>query len=435
MKILQVVHGFPPKAIGGTENYTYWLSEELSKKHSVRVFYPVFKGRRHFLSSFEMNGFKCYELNMPNTLLERIRRNIILEATYLNRAVEEDFRKILDRENPDIVHFQHLVSLSASLIEIVAKKGIPSVLTLHDFWLICPRIQLLTYEYRICENWNGAQSCFECWNKGQVELITDYLAEFTIPNFFRRAWKSALMMLNGKKKFEKRKEYMKSLLLKVNKIVAPSEFTRQVFIKYGVPSNKIIRLINGYDLSVFKGFRKKNRKKKKLIFGFVGGIYRHKGVDVLVEAFNRVIEKNVELRIYGNFDPNSSYYKGLKAKVKNTNIRFMGSFEDVKEPYSKIDILIFPSIWYENCPLVLQEASITRTPVIASNVGAIPEFVHDGENGLLFEMGNANDLYEKINLLINHHELIEYFRRNALPVKTIKEHANELETIYEELVK
>jgi len=118
-------------------------------------------------------------------------------------------------------------------------------------------------------------------------------------------------------------------------------------------------------------------------------------------------------------------------KIKNRNIKFMGRFEDVKELYSEIDISVVPSIWYETGgPLVVKEAFVTKTPVIASAIGCIPEFVKDGENGALFEARNPNDLYEKMEMLIDNPKLIEDFKNNIYLPKSIAEQARELEEVY-----
>jgi glycosyltransferase involved in cell wall biosynthesis len=89
-----------------------------------------------------------------------------------------------------------------------------------------------------------------------------------------------------------------------------------------------------------------------------------------------------------------------------------------------------PSIWPENAPLVIQEAFWTKTPVIASRIGGIPERVREGMDGLLFNPGDAQDLRAKMELLIEKPETIERLRKNILPPKCIEEHAAEIENVY-----
>ena len=427
MKILHVVHEFPPNA-AGTGIITCELSKEMAKRNDVYVLYPAAREGLYTLNSYKKNGLRVYELAM--SLGIRIRKMTKLKVSYADRKVEKRFREILEEVKPDVIHFQHLAMLSASLIKVAKEREIPVVLTLHDYWFICPRAQLLKYDYTVCTGPDEeCSNCFNCWNKGLAEEIAEFLENYAIPrSFSKKAIEIVLKLRNRRQDFVERSKYMKTLLLEVDKITAPSNFLRGIFLNYGIPSDKMVFLENGVSLNIFRGFRK--RRKKKLCFGFVGGILKHKGVHVLIEAFNKVEDENVELRIYGNYDLRSKYLKGLLVKIRNPNIQFIKRFKDVKEPYSNVDVLIFPSIWYENCPLVLGEASITGTPVIASNIGAIPEFVRDGENGLLFEVGNVAHLFQKISTIIKSPDLITYFRENIRQVKTVEEQANELERIY-----
>jgi glycosyltransferase involved in cell wall biosynthesis len=110
----------------------------------------------------------------------------------------------------------------------------------------------------------------------------------------------------------------------------------------------------------------------------------------------------------------------------------MGGFNNsqLAEVFSEIDILIFPSIWFENSPITIQEAFCSMTPVIASRIGGIPELIRDREDGLLFEPGNPNDLYEKMKMFLDNVNLINKFRNEINPPKSIKENAQELEELY-----
>jgi glycosyltransferase involved in cell wall biosynthesis len=432
MRILQVVHSFPPGEFGGTEMYTYSLSMELSKTHEVYVLYPAYGGSRYDLNYLKRNGLNIYELNIPFS--ERIMRLFNFKSSYLDAKVEEKFRELLIKIKPDCIHFQHLIGLSASLIKIANEKGIPTVLTLHDYWFICPTIQLLKCNSTICSGSDEqAENCFRCWNNRQAELLTYILGKCLTPKMFsKKLFESTLMKINSKKKFRERKEYMKSILLNTDRIIVPSIFLRNIFIKSRISGTKIIYSSNGLNLSAFKGFKKK--KHGNLIFGFVGKVTKSKGVEVLVEAFNEINSKNVELRIYGYYDRNSKFFKGLQTKIRNNNIKFMGKFNDIKNPYSEIDILVVPSICYETGgPLVVKEAFATETPVIASNIGCIPEFVIDEANGLLFKAGDPEDLLKKIKAIIEEPSLISKFQKNITPPRSIQDQSKELEELYTNL--
>lgn len=114
----------------------------------------------------------------------------------------------------------------------------------------------------------------------------------------------------------------------------------------------------------------------------------------------------------------------------------MGHFNNnmISKIFSEIDILIVPSIWPENSPLVIQEAFLARTPVIASDIGGVPELITHNVNGLLFRANDSADLYNKVELIINNPDYVENLRQNISAVKTIEENAEELEKIYSRLI-
>lgn len=430
-----VVHGFPPESRGGTEIYTHNLAKELSKNHEVHVFYPnktlgITGNSPKRQNSGDLRILEhTIEVN-NNQLLPWISKALLCpKQKYKNANVERELELLIDEINPDIVHIQHLINLSASAIEILNKKGVPVVLTLNDFWFLCPTINLLKTDLSVCDGSDAeADNCCNCL----VQPKVDTLAEYQVPGMLSKAFKHAVIVIN-RRWVREREEYMKSLLLRVDKLIAPSRFVRDTFVEHGIPKDNIIYSSSGYDIGKFEGFRK--NKTDKLVFGFVGGIAKHKGVHVLVEAFNKLKSEDVELRIYGPYGPHSRYFNELQAKIGDDKIKFMGVFNDARYPYSEIDVLVVPSICYETGgPLVVTEAFITKTPVIASNLGCIPEFVEDGKTGMLFEAGNADHLLETMEALIDNPNLMKAFSANSGNIKTNKEQARELERIYANLM-
>jgi len=329
-----------------------------------------------------------------------------------------------------------LIRLSTTLIEVAREFNILTVLTLHDYLFMCPNVHLTKYDYTICDD-PEPNKCSKCWIKKQAKTISEGLNRYGIPkSLSEKPLQFTLRAFNPPKKFKERENYMKSLLLKVDRIIAPSKFLRNVFIKYGVPEDKIIHSENGYNLSAFKGFKKKKKDTDKIVFGFAGNVLPIKGVHILIDAFLNVPEDKAELKIYGGYNPKSKYVRKILTKAKRKkNIKFMGRYEDVRKPYSEIDVLIVPSLVYETGgPLVIREALATKTPVIASRIGSIPELIVDSVNGLLFEPNDSKDLYEKIMMIIEHPELIEKFKANIKPPRSIEDQAKELEGLYKLLL-
>ena len=420
--------------MAGTEIYTYQVSRELSRRgNDVYVLYPVFAKNSfiYFVNKRFRKKLKLYEIFMPFT--RRIEKQMRLTHSYFDKVVEELFGKVIDEIKPDVIQFQHLMFLSINLLKIAREKGIPTFLTLHDYWFICPRTQFLKYDYIPCVKRDG--NCLLCWINGESERLVEYLSQYPFLLFeriYKKLLKILLLKLNNKVNVKGLKLLLKKYLIKyVDILIAPSNFSRNVFIKCGIPQDKIICSDNGYNLeSPSKIDIDKMRKKQrnKIILGFIGSSFRHKGIDVLIEAFNKLNSRNSELRLYGKL---KYRYKELRRKCKgNDNIKFMGEFKDVRTPLSEIDMLVIPSIWWETSSLVIKEAFLSKTPVIASKIGALPEFVEDGKNGILFEPRNIKNLTEKMNEISSSPYIIDKFRTHISAPRSIKAQVDELLAIY-----
>jgi len=140
-----------------------------------------------------------------------------------------------------------------------------------------------------------------------------------------------------------------------------------------------------------------------------------------------------ELNIYGKL-PNSANY--LKNRCSNSAIHFKGgyNYNEIANVLSEIDVLVVPSIWYENSPLVIHEAFLTKIPVITSNLGGMAELVSHEKNGLLFEPGNSDELIEKMNIFIENPELIGTYSQET-HVRSIQEDVEEIEELYHKILR
>ena len=228
--------------------------------------------------------------------------------------------------------------------------------------------------------------------------------------------------------------HIKNMCREVDLFIAPSPFLRKEFIRFGIPEEKIIYSDYGMNPAYYKNIVR--RESERLRFTFIGSPVIQKGVHVLVEAFNAVNDPKADLNIYGDLSVQPEYSAVLVKMAKNPNIHFRGRFENEKigEILSNTDVLVVPSVWFENSPLTIHEAFIAGIPVITSNLGGMADLVKDGVNGLLFKVGDAEDLREKILSLIEKPALIERLRRGMPKVKTIEEDALFMEGLYAKVI-
>jgi glycosyltransferase involved in cell wall biosynthesis len=183
---------------------------------------------------------------------------------------------------------------------------------------------------------------------------------------------------------------------------------------------------------------KRRELQEPIEFGFMGTMYPPKGAHILVEAFRLLNSDRATLHLWGGI-PNitaEDYAKELMAQAQSvSNLVFEGSFppEQLPQVLGRTDVLVVPSVWYENNPLVILEAQSAGIPVLAGNAGGMAELVDDDSTGLLFRMGDAKDLAEKMGMMLDMGRL-ERYRAAVRPPWSHEEMGAEVEKIYKGLL-
>lgn len=445
MKILQVVHNDPFSGQGGTELYTRGLALSLSERHEVYVFCRISDSALKDYQVRKTNHGPVTVYSLNNTL-EGCHS---FKMLYQNDEIDRKFAEVLDEIRPDLVHIQHLAFLSIGLIGKAKDKGIPVVFTLHDYWLICPKWQLFKPDCNSClEAYGGnfSEECSVCLgdmlnikpNDLRLFFIIRKIFSPAVVRFLRRAYSLFSRNKAGKaraaKELSERVFEIKNALNCVNVFLAPSHYLRDCFIKFGIPSKKISYSPFGLK-GHFPGIARKT-PSKKIRFGFIGTLLPAKGPHVLIEAFNGIKDENAELKIYGDlrvYAGYEDYLPRIKKSLKNRNIQLMGRFEhkDIERIFNEIDVLIVPSLWQENRPLVIEEAFLSLTPVIASRIGGIPELVKDGLNGFLSDPADEKSLRGKIVEMVKNPAVIDIIKNNIAESGDTRREITE--DVYEEL--
>ncbi len=309
---------------------------------------------------------------------------------------------ILQKEQPDLVHVAHPIRMS-EFIHVSIKRNIPYIITLTDYFLICPKGILMTSAGVPCFGAEQGEAC----KTSCPELNTDFV--------------------------KYRYNQSKNILLSAKKLIAPSFYLASIF-KKEYPEISIEVIPYGVDQENFIQNKTVYRKHQHLTFCYAGSHYTHKGLHVLTEAFLSSKINKSKLKIYGS-GKDSFYNDQLrKSASKNKNIEFCGVYSetDIGHIFSSVDVLIVPSIWHENCPFVIYEALACGLPVIASDVGGITEIIDHGRNGFIFPRGNSEKLTKLIKKL-NHHPMILNKIKKKISeekVRTIEEEAHQYLALY-----
>ncbi|TXT58949.1 MAG: Glycosyl transferase group 1 [Promethearchaeota archaeon] len=402
LNVLKVIHGYPPYYMAGSEVYTYNLCNELSKFLDISIFTRI---EDIYLPPYEVevskeSGIKVIRVNKP-------QRDYIFRDKYIDEKMARIFEDHLLKIKPDIIHIGHLSHLTVLIVDIIKRYNIPIIFTLHDYWMICVKGQLIRKNFELCTG-PSVEKCYQC-NE----------------HYFHNEQ-------TGKREIRKWLRKMDQINHKIDLFIAPSKFLKNVYIKNGIPSDKLIHMDYGFNKEYFQNIERRNTKKIR--FGYLGRIIPVKGINLLIDCFNEIDPKKAQLNIYGRINASQLY---LKNKIKNSNIHLCGGYEywDIGKILANIDVLIAPSIWYENSPLVIHEALLANIPVITSDLGGMAELIKHGKNGLLFEPKNIDDLKKKINLFVDRPVLIGELTIDETQIRSIKEDVKDLIKIYNQFIK
>jgi len=445
MRILYVTHQFLPEHVAGTEILTYRTAKECMRRgHDVHVFtgckVPDPAGVEAPFDEYIHEGISVsrYSFSWDTAMGTR---NQMLEE-YYNELVHGYFADMVRRLRPELVHIHHLQRLSASLIAVCRDNTIPVIFTATDYWTVCPICQLLLPDGSLCpgpdaKGLNCVRHMAEFIGRGRVlRFLPDGLLSPLLTVMTHRAWPDTRY---GPKlrALVNRPAYIRSMMAMVDRILVTTDFMKEKLSGFGIDEEKFIVLPFGVECR--DGAPETPRGTGKTVrFGYVGTLSHHKGVHVICEAVRRVrAAVSFTVDIYGDEDLFPAYVEKLRSIVgADTRVRFRGTFapERLWDVLDGMDVLIIPSLWYENTPLILHSAQADRVPVVASNLVGLNEIIADGENGLLFEPGDAGGLARIIERLCDRRGLIDGLSQGARPPLSMPAYVDRLEEIYRDVV-
>ena len=449
-RVLLPVHVFFPDHYFGTETYTLELALQLKSSGLEPVILTTTpqgeKGSGKIIDDYEFSGLKCYVIDLN---LMRITR---FKESYYHPRLASVLEDVIKKIDPDIAHVTHLINHSAVLLEVLHKRNIPAIATFTDFFGICFNNKLERYDGVLCSGPNKrSTNCLCCYMKRAQGFPFEKTVKKVIGhNSALRCFSSCLPWLIKIPGFRSgpiaghildvtdRMRKLKVLYDHYQYIIAPSQFLYDAYQQNGFYPERLRKINFGIDLASTKNYRcqKKIDSNHRIQFGFIGQIMAHKGVDLLLDAFNQIDHSNADLIVYGPKDQDSQYMNTLNQLADlNGRIVFRPAFprEQLSKRLSEIDVLVIPSRWYENSPLVLLYSLANKTPVIVTDVKGMTEFVQDGENGYVFKMNDVDQLAAAMSNIVRQPHLIETLSSNARYEMDVSDHADQVLTLYEDI--
>ena len=322
----------------------------------------------------------------PKSIWQMLTRSIY--SIEIEKAIKREIRDV----KPDIVYIIHFVNkLSPSVITGAKKMGVPVILRLSDYFLLCPRFDFM-YRKKVCE---------DCLSKGYRSCIKKRCVKgslfASVIRVFSMKFHNFIHVYQG-----------------VDAFITPSEFLKKKLVANGFDEKKITCI------PTFTASKSEVGEAQLGSYGlYFGRITEEKGVETVIKAYEKL--PGYELKIMGDdTTEEGTRLKDYVKKHKMHNVEFLGFKNgiELEEIIKGARFTLIPSIWYDNLPNTALESFQYSKPVIASNIGSLPELVIDGMNGYLFEPGNDGALVKAIQKLDD----------DATVVKMGTESRNRLET-------
>jgi len=408
VRILHVSTFALPETVGGTQVLLSSLSRtQRHRGHEVVILrHDSDPAREEYgVTTADLDGIEVLSLSYRFGDCRDFR------GIYRNDRVDEIFGEILDRVRPDVVHVHHLTCLSTGILAKTRDRGVPTVLTLFDFWLGCPRGQRIQDDLTLCRTIDRDQ-CIKCC----ARLWPDFLSP-TDP--------APILEYD---------RWIRALLQDVDVITTPSRSTRDEYLAWGLDRPDMLVVEPGLDHERFPPRTERSREPFRL--AFVGTVIPSKGVHVAVEAVQRLDPERFTLDVHGDeprWHSDHGYGARLRAAHRGTHrIRFHGRYDnhDLPRILADVDALIVPSLWHETYCLTIREGFLAGLPVIVSRLGAMAEGVVDGETGLLFTPGDAGDLAGQIQRLCDDRVLYRRLSTSHKAVPTTARMTDALLAVY-----
>lgn len=440
MKVVLATHFFPPTQTGGTEAYTLGLARALrARGHEASV---ICAGEIEAAHGWPPRAADDTYDGIPVRRLSWDWRRTPdpFVTFYDNPEADRMVRAYLAERQADVLHVTSCYSLGAGVLRVGREAGCRTVLTLTDFWFLCVRHTLLKGDGSLCDGPRSAEECQRCMLTGSRTLrrLSRVIPEQTLARGLVTASRTPRFVgLPGVRGFvgdaEARLRSLRAAFPHAEVVLAPSTIMRQKLVEHGYPADLMQLSPYGHDLSW--GPRPAPRVADgTLRVGYLGQIEPLKGVDVAIRAVRALpADLPVTLDVYGPLDKNPGYAAQLRELAEGeARVQLRGAYRraELADILAGLDVVVVPSLWYENAPLVVAEANAAGRPVVATNLGGMSEVVRHGVSGLVFKRGSADGLAAALRRLACEPGLLETLRSGIAPVRTIDDEVEALLDIY-----
>ena len=335
-------------------------------------------------------------------------------------------KNILEKEKYDLIHIHMMLDIDWDIVNLLKNKY-RYIVSLHDYYYICPRIIMVDCNGQVCDKYDY-NKCNNCISK--IETF----------DTFRRGINKICTSIGITPKYPKIKQKVTSIrylklkeLLENAELVLPvSNRVKEIYMNSGIEAKYKVLHIGNYSANSYKKFDpNKYVIKEDINLVVLGALTYHKGAEVLLKILERITNKNIKIHFYGRAD------KNYLQKLKDKGLIYHGKYSpnELNKILKNMDLGLVLSIWEDNAPQVVMELLNNNVPVIGTRRGGIPDFVSTN-NGYLFNPNSQLEINKVADFLncITVEQIIK-LKQNIKRTKTAEEHLRELDLIYKELIK
>ncbi|MEP9353626.1 glycosyltransferase [Xanthobacter sp. KR7-65] len=395
MRIALFVHCYYPEHFYGTESYTRTLARELAALgHEPVVVAATFPGEPAQDSLVERYSFD----GVPVIRIDRnVHPNTGVRDTYDLPALRFVHERILRHIQPDMVHVCHLINHTTALLEVTQRLGLTTVASFTDFFGFCYNNKLNAADGSLCRGPDRLRAnCVACaFYPAETRGASSALMRAVVPRVVARApglapaeWRPTIAALAA------RPGHLAAAYGAYAGALVPTRFMRESYARSGIDvPTELCRF--GIDID---RAAKPVRDGGPIRLGFIGQLAPHKGLHLLLDALRQAQAGAFALDVYGDERMDPVYAARVRGLASGLDVTFRGTFaiERIAEVLAGLDVLVIPSTWVENSPLILLQALATHTPVLVADVEGMSEFVEEGRNGFTFEKGSVPALAARL---------------------------------------
>lgn len=407
-RILVISHGHPDFSLGGAEIAAYNLFNAYKDNENVEDTWFLARADRGRGATGQIRRRRDNEYLWEQAVHD----------WHNMKALNQDclttwFADLIKALNPTIVHMHHYAHMGLEFIQVIkhVNPAIRIFFTIHEYMAICKHNgqMVKTGEgHKLCSS-ESLDECRMCYPENTAE------------------------------DFWLRKHFFKKRFELIDGFISPSEFLRQRYIQWGIAHGDIVVIENGQkDIPPLLP-RELKEDEPHNRFAYFGQVTPYKGIDILLQALQlmkKKTRKKLVVEIHGaNLETQESEFQSkvlalAKPLIKEGCLRWVGPYrpDEQLDRMKEVDWVIVPSIWWENSPMVIQEAFTAGRPLIVSDIGGMAEKVKHGVDGLHFSARNPTALASTLELAASSEVLWDQCRSNIIQPLThtecAKEHIN-----------